>query len=56
MTDANGSNFQYLGRWDVLRNLGVGTETPQSRLDVRYADGNGIEVTDTSTGTTSIGA
>lgn len=55
MTDANGSNFQYLGRWDVLGNLGVGTQTPQSRLDVRYTDGNGIEVTDTSTGSTSIG-
>ncbi|MCA9306328.1 MAG: hypothetical protein KDA16_07330 [Phycisphaerales bacterium] len=35
--------------------VGIGTTTPQSRLDVRYTDGNGIEVTDTSTGTTSIG-
>ncbi|MFI4897206.1 MAG: hypothetical protein ACIARR_05210 [Phycisphaerales bacterium JB059] len=52
---AEGSGFEYLGRWGFDGNLGVGTSSPLSRLDVRFSSGNGIEVTDTDTGSTGIG-
>lgn len=36
-------------------NVGIGTTSANSRLDIRYADGNGIEVTDTNTASSAIG-
>jgi hypothetical protein len=39
---------------DNLGNVGVGVIAPASRLDVRYSAGNGIEVTDTSSSSSSI--
>ncbi|MCA9303844.1 MAG: hypothetical protein KC996_06955 [Phycisphaerales bacterium] len=35
--------------------VGIGTISPASRLDVRFATGNGIEVTDTQTSSSGIG-
>ncbi len=52
---SDGSSFEFLGRWQFDGDLGVGTDTPQSRLDVRFSEGNGIEVTDTSGGSPGIG-
>lgn len=41
--------------WTAGGTVGIGTDSPNSRLDVRFANGNGIEVTDTNTATSAIG-
>ncbi len=41
--------------FDSSLRVGIGTQSPNSKLDVRYSNGNGIEVTDTNSGSTAIG-